>query len=232
MENNSQALGPVPTPVEPLPLPVSRGARVVLGALERHAVPSSLGELAHETGLHVNTLREHLGVLVRDGYVTRVRAEPDGRGRPAWLYGARPHREAAARSEYAGLATALAAALSQHSADPSADAAAAGEKWGHELARVQPEAPGLSPARRIATMLDRLGFSPLIDDSTASVRLTTCPLLDAARQYPDVVCAVHLGIVRGALAEFGAAPDGTRLLPFVEPGACRVDFPPSAMQAS
>jgi hypothetical protein len=47
-------------------------------------------------------------------------------------------------------------------------------------------------------------------------------LLEAAHQYPDVVCGVHLGLTQGALEEFGADPVGTELLPFAEPGACRL----------
>jgi len=56
------------------------------------------------------------------------------------------------------------------------------------------------------------------------VRLTLCPLLEAAHKHPDVVCGVHLGIVRGALEEYGADPTGTDLLPFSEPGACRLEL--------
>ena len=54
------------------------------------------------------------------------------------------------------------------------------------------------------------------------VRLTRCPLLEAAHKYPDVVCGVHLGLAQGALEEYGAASDGTDLVPFAEPGACRL----------
>jgi hypothetical protein len=47
-------------------------------------------------------------------------------------------------------------------------------------------------------------------------------LLDAATEYPDVVCAVHLGIARGALEEYDADPADVALQPFSEPGACRL----------
>ena len=39
-----------------------------------------------------------------------------------------------------------------------------------------------------------------------------------------VVCAVHLGIVRGALEVYGGDPTHTDLLPFSEPGACRLEM--------
>jgi predicted ArsR family transcriptional regulator len=71
-------------------------------------------------------------------------------------------------------------------------------------------------------VLDELGFAPEGDRDNAVVRLTRCPLLDTARRFPDVVCAVHLGIVQGALEEYDADPGSAELYPFSEPGACRL----------
>ena len=48
-----------------------------------------------------------------------------------------------------------------------------------------------------------------------------CPFRDLAEQHGDVVCSVHLGLIRGALAEIGAPVTATRLEPFVEPSLCR-----------
>jgi predicted ArsR family transcriptional regulator len=74
----------------------------------------------------------------------------------------------------------------------------------------------------VVELLDHMGFEPRTDATARSVRLTRCPLLEAAHQYPDVVCGVHLGLARGALEQYGADPAGAELLPFVEPGACRL----------
>ena len=52
------------------------------------------------------------------------------------------------------------------------------------------------------------------------------PLLEAARRHRDVVCGVHLGIVRGALEEYAADPADSALVPFAEPGACLLVVPP------
>ena len=57
-----------------------------------------------------------------------------------------------------------------------------------------------------------------------SCRLRRCPLLDTARAYPEVVCSLHLGLVRGALERVGADPDVAALEPFAERGACRLDL--------
>ncbi len=195
--------------------------------------PLTLASLVSATGLHENTLREHLTALVRRGMVTRHRAQPDGRGRPAWLY--ELAQDEPSRSEYAGLAAALAAVISRTNDDPTQAAAEAGEEWGRELARDRgavPLSPG--PARgHVLTLLDDLGFTPEpAVESPDEVRLTHCPLLEAAHRHPDVVCAVHLGIVRGALAEYGSDPDGSTLVPFAEPGACRLTLPPLTERSS
>ena len=65
-----------------------------------------------------------------------------------------------------------------------------------------------------------MGFDPRPDDAHTTLRLTRCPLLEAAEKHPDVICAVHLGIARGAMAEYGADDSAVDLLPVAEPGAC------------
>lgn len=74
-------------------------------------------------------------------------------------------------------------------------------------------------------MLSELRFTPQRTDEKGVYRLTTCPLLDAARRNPEVVCQVHLGIVRGVLEELGADPDAAELTAFAEPGACLLTLP-------
>jgi len=197
----------------------------VLEALQASDGPTALAQLSEETGLHPNTLREHLEALVARGYARRRRATPSGRGRPAWLYEATEPEVGAAGSEYAGLAATLAAHIHRTSSDPHEDAVAAGRVWGHDLASRSgpPEGPGAAEARRkVVRLLDDVGFSPETDERATTVRLTRCPLLETAKEYPDVVCGVHLGIARGALEEYGADSTRTDLLPFVEPGACRL----------
>jgi predicted ArsR family transcriptional regulator len=196
---------------------------------ERTSEPATVSSIAEATGLHANTVREHLENLLDRGLVRRTRSRPRGRGRPAWHYDV--PADSPPTSEYAGLAVTLAEALVQISASPEQAVAVAGEQWGRDLARARrdPEEPASATDARARTvaMLDALGFDPEVDpDAPDHVRLTRCPLLQAARRQPTVVCQAHLGLVRGALEEYGADPTGSRLLPFSEPGACRVVFPP------
>lgn len=72
----------------------------------------------------------------------------------------------------------------------------------------------------MSDLFEQMGFAPEPDRNARVVRLTRCPLLEAAHQAPDIVCSVHQGIAEGALEEFGAASDRVQLLPFAEPGAC------------
>lgn len=184
--------------------------------------PRNLADLSNATGLHPNTLREHLEALVARGLARRFRAAPHGRGRPAWLYEATA-AEPGAGAEYAGLAATLAAHIHRTSSDPRQDAVEAGSAWGRELARKagRPHGEGDAEARRkVVDLLGEVGFAPETDEAATSARLTRCPLLDTAKEYPDVVCGVHLGIVRGALDEYGADRSRTSLVPFAEPGAC------------
>ena len=50
--------------------------------------------------------------------------------------------------------------------------------------------------------------------------LKRCPFQDVATTYQTVVCSVHLGLIRGALAELATGVEADRLKPFAEPGAC------------
>ena len=203
---------------------MSRSRGALLDTLTANP-PMTLADLAAESGLHVNTVREHLEALEQRGLVRRESAAPRGRGRPASLYRA---VEPGDRSEYAGLATALAAAIHRTSDHPRDDAIAAGEGWGRELARAKAARQTTAQAARgqVVALLDDLGFAPDADKRNAVVRLTRCPLLDAAHRYPDIVCGVHLGIVRAALDEYGAETEGADLFPFSEPGACGLHLVP------
>ena len=224
-------LGPAPAPAPESRGRITRAATTLLGLLEGEDRPWSLAELSEAAGLHVNTVREQLQQLLDADLADREAAPASGRGRPAWLYRATSRADQV--TEYAGLATALAAALHRHSPDPTGDAVAAGTEWGHDLARrtAPPADAGDAPAgsdarRQVTTVLDRMGFDPRPDDAHRTLRLTRCPLLEAAEKHPDVICAVHLGIARGAMAEYGADDSEVDLLPFAEPGACLLHLAP------
>jgi predicted ArsR family transcriptional regulator len=120
-----------------------------------------------------------------------------------------------------GLASALARHIAATSDNPRRDAIAAGEAWGTELA-LAPRHDASTSHVTVLALLDELGFAPEVDSATGSIALRRCPLLDAVRAAPDIVCAVHLGLARGALAARGASATAVRLTPFAQAGACRL----------
>lgn len=199
------------------PAPLTPAQQRVLGVLAEAEHPLTLVEVMERTGLHRNTLRGHLDVLLAARRVTRVRRPTGGRGRPAWAYLAR-------LPEYAALADALAAALEQTGEPRSAPGEAAaqgGRAWGRRVRaqlEVEPEADESpeSARARLLLALEHTGFAPELDGET--IRLTQCPLLDAARSHGEVVCGAHLGLIEGVLGDAGSA----ELTPFAEPGACHV----------
>jgi predicted ArsR family transcriptional regulator len=208
-------------------LRLSRGQADLLDRLVGQPEPTTVAALASATGLHENTVREHLDALVAKGLAHRTSAPPQGRGRPAALFSAGTDSASPSAREYAGLASALAGQLSRVSDDPVADGLAAGRDWGRDLAADDvPAAGGNQAARRqVVALLSDLGFGPEENARATSARLTRCPLLEAAHRHPDIVCAVHLGLVRGAMEKYGAtaaAVERTDLVPFAEAGGCRL----------
>lgn len=203
---------------------------MVLETLRDHDEPMTLTALGDATSLHTNTLRDHVQALRTAGEVRRVRSAPVGRGRPAWLYQAVRPRGLPGRGDYAGLAAVLAGALSSRSGRPWDESVSAGTVWGEQLASATAQGldgggPG-APRHAVVGLLSELGFAPEPNRSATSVRLTRCPLLEAARLEPEVVCGVHEGIVRGALEHWGDTSTEVELAAFAERGACRLRLNP------
>lgn len=230
MENDpGHPAGFGPSPTHAGPATLSRARRRLWEILADQVEPVGIAALTALTGLHENTIREHLDGLAAAGLADRERAVTGGRGRPSWLWRA---VDPPATSEYAGLAVALARTLQATSPDSVSLATRAGAEWGRELAATpaDPDDDHETDAHeRALRLLDGFGFGPQPSHPTRSgrtVRLTRCPLLQVARQHPDVVCAIHRGLVVGALEEYGDRRTEVDLEPFAEPGACLLHLRP------
>jgi hypothetical protein len=74
--------------------------------------------------------------------------------------------------------------------------------------------------------MSELGFAPERDpagetDDQVLIQMTACPLRELARTHSEVVCGVHLGLMREVLDRNGARDTvNVRLHPFVEPELC------------
>ena len=96
---------------------------------------------------------------------------------------------------------------------------------GLELAKALLVDLGFSKEERIDEVVrlhEEYGFRPELRraKSGQEIVLKRCPFQELATTYPAVICSVHLGLVRGALAELGTGVEADRFEPFAEPGAC------------
>lgn len=217
-----EGYGPAPARYAVSSSPLSPQRARVLEHLQHAGAAVTVEEAATRLGQHPNTARKHLDALVERGLASRELAPAEGRGRPAWSYAAvddQPEPDPRVR-DYAGLASALAGQISRTSRDPESDALAAGAAWGRSLVESEPAGSSAYARRKVVELFADLGFAPEADARAMTVRLRRCPLLDAARANPEVVCPVHLGIARGALEALGGDPERTTLDAFAEPGAC------------
>ena len=213
-----------PAPVRLTPQSISAPRARILEELQSSQTSETAAAIASRTGLHHNTVREHLDALVDLGLVDRVKSIPRGRGRPSWQFKASDTQtEPDPRvREFAGLAAALSSYIAKHSKDPEGEAIEAGRHWGQDLVTRRGASPKGNARKKVIEILDNLGFAPQSNSSHDSAALTRCPLLDVAKAHPEVVCSAHLGLVKGALETFGASSADAKLLPFSEPGACRL----------
>lgn len=191
--------------------------------------PLDVPELAAALELHPNTVRSHLKRLELAGLVVSAAEMRGSRGRPRLLFTTGP--VAAEITEGARDYKLLALMLAGYARDGSSDREAAAERtgraWGGYLAGPDRLEPGDAPDAEASTamivqMMDRLGFEPTAELSGADIQvhLHNCPFREVAERNADVVCAMHLGILRGALEESAATVDATRLEPFVTPSLC------------
>jgi predicted ArsR family transcriptional regulator len=73
---------------------------------------------------------------------------------------------------------------------------------------------------QVVEVLDGLGYDPVPDEALDRVALMRCPLLQVAKDVPDVVCNVHLGLVEELLEVSGGDRRRATLTPFAAPGRC------------
>jgi predicted ArsR family transcriptional regulator len=215
------------------------GARraALLEFLRAQDRPLSVAELAPLVGLHPNTVRAHLDVLVRTGEVSRRSDARNTPGRPRELYEATG--VATGDRNYRLLAQVLAGRLAELTDDPAREAVTAGRHWAEKqgdddatvavpAAPAAPTAPS-EPLVPVLRMLRASGFAPELSPDGSQILLHHCPFLELAVDQPDVVCGAHLGLIQGALEGTGVA--ATRILPFVQPHVCVTELRPGSASA-
>jgi predicted ArsR family transcriptional regulator len=176
-------------------------------------------ELSARLDLHPNSVRWHLGALSTEGLVSAAPAATARRGRPKMIYKLRPAALEGTRDEYRLLATILTGTVAEEGGTAAAERN--GAAWGRYLvARPLPlvrRTDGDATAA-VVELLDGQGFAP--DASGREIRIRRCPFHDLAEAQPEVVCAVHKGLIDGALTELGSDLRVESLDAFVEPDLC------------
>lgn len=221
----------------------SEPRRRALALITEATKPLDVGTVATALGLHITTARFHLEQLEAAGLVERQVAKAGQRGRPHVLFSAvaGPLPPETAQKQ---LTEALAAVIGEDDDGGRARAVRAGERWSAQYAAVadaampdgpagaEPgtempaaQAPGAAVVPPLLLVLTEIGFEPELQADKAAIALTGCPFRAEARANPDVVCSVHLGLMKGLARSLGHDGDDIRLRPFVQPHLCMVELP-------
>ncbi len=186
--------------------------------------PLDTRALAQRVGLHANTVRVHLNALAEAGLVASETVPLQGPGRPRLVYRALATEPEQGR-RYRLLAEMLTALVARFGPEAATQLEEIGEAWGHHMVESPPpfsSLPDAEAVERLLALLAEVGFEPSLEETRRARRILMrpCPFLELARRHQDVVCPIHLGLMRGALAELGAATTATKLEPFVAPDLC------------
>ncbi|HEY6052537.1 MAG TPA: helix-turn-helix domain-containing protein, partial [Gaiellaceae bacterium] len=137
--------------------------------------PLDTRELARRVGLHVNTVRVHLGALADAGLVEAATAPSRGRGRPRLVYsstGAEPDDG----RRYRLLAEMLTALVARFGPDAAEQLVEIGEAWGRHMVEAPAPFSELSDSEavgRLIALLAVIGFEPTLKKQRIEMR--PCP---------------------------------------------------------
>jgi predicted ArsR family transcriptional regulator len=205
--------------------PLGRSRTDVLDMLRAADGPLGVREIASRMGLHQNTARFHLEALVEAGLAVRETEVRETPGRPRIGYRAVADGPGG-RRRYRLLAEMLTTLISATMPEPGKAAEEAGREWGGYLAEQPPPYQRLTAQEaiaKLAAIMTELGFAPQAqpsEDEGYRLCLRQCPFREVAQHHQGVVCALHLGLMRGALDRMRAPVTADRLEPFVEPSLC------------
>ena len=162
-------------------------ARVLLTVVEQQC--ATLQEITQELGGHPNAFRRHLDLLEEHGLIAVSHEAKESSGRPAKVFSATDEGRKVAAQKYASQShLGFLAQLVKHVAkdtDPRATSYGIGQDWGLEY-----------EGKNAYEILEEQGFAPL--KVNGGYELLACPLLKLAQKNPDVVCAIHQGLIDSA----------------------------------
>jgi predicted ArsR family transcriptional regulator len=205
---------------------LAAGTRVrILEVLRASPQGLDASQIAEKVELHHNTVRSHLALLLDAGLVTKSERKSSRPGRPRAVFEAAGDEQVPDQAGYQMLAQILASYLAGSTSDPSAAAESLGQSWGRYLTERPVPFENVSrdaAIEQLSELFAEMGFEPEVvsDQVETQMLLHRCPYREVAESRPEVVCSVHLGLMRGVLAELHAPIAATELLPFVGPSLC------------
>lgn len=193
----------------------STGSRAhLLATLQADPREFSIDELAALVGLHANTVRAHLDVLVAAGHVERIQGRPHGRGRPPLAFKA----TADARAPYDELSRVLSESLGVAKSPDLARRTA--ERWAQSL-DPQPIATTADQAvDQAVESLHAVGFSAEASPLKDSITIGTCPFAELVEEHP-IICAIHTELLSTVLSASGQEVEVEAMDVWVRPTLCR-----------
>lgn len=185
---------------------------LLLEAVQRHS-GSRLKELAEDVGLHINTARDHLNVLIDEGFVCLEQVSTGSRGRPPMVYRPvdDPETNEAAREriiraqEHRRL---LESVTQGRGAQPS------------QLDDLSEDARAQFDL--IYEHLDDSGMEPVPDDEEMRIALAPCPHYRLVGEDRKIACGMHANLVRNLLHQVPGPLELDRLLPFTSTDTCQI----------
>ena len=193
---------------------ISSFSRVEILALVQARPERTIAELTEATGLHANTVREHLQRLAEAGHVIQTTERRTTRGRPRTLYSA---------------ATGDDDASSPIARRKVREAAVRGDI----MRRVMPwtgasvESIGETATHQLDAIVDHLaesGFDPIVDESDLTIDLSPCPHAASQSEHRQTLCAVHLGLMQAVLTEAGGPLQAACIRSSSRPTDCVVEL--------
>lgn len=184
----------------------------LLGAVQKRP-GSRLKELADEVGLHVNTARDHLRILIEEGFVCLEPAATGTRGRPPMVYRPvdDPESNGAARDriDRAREHRRLLGRLANVDAGQPAALEELGEDAGAQFDVLYEH-------------LDDSGMEPVADEEEMRISLAPCPHYRMVGDEREIACAIHANLVRSLLGQVPGPLELDRLLPFTSADTCQI----------
>ncbi len=191
---------------------ISSDSRVQILHMLQTRPQRTIDELVEATGLHANTVREHLQRLDEEGYVVAETERRATRGRPRTLYSAatgapdasspiaeRKVREAAERGDL------------MRRVMPDTDTSDLDDKALHQIDAL------------VENLIDS-GFNPLVDPDDLTIDLSPCSHMGAPGDGPTMRCAVHVTLLQAVATQAGGPLDVEGLNPTCNPKDCVIQL--------